>query len=108
MAFYLVTDGRKNQYGEADMFVVRASGVRQAVSLAPVLDAKGAEVTKLEDGRDVPHGVILSALADFADETPDAPAVIETEATEVAEVTSGALDLPETVSAPVSPGYAVI
>lgn len=67
MAFYLVTDGRKNEFGEADTFVVRAGGRRQAVSLAPVINRKDAEAVKLEDGRDVANGVILSALADFTE-----------------------------------------
>ncbi|MFE4367960.1 MULTISPECIES: hypothetical protein [unclassified Streptomyces] len=89
MAFYLVTDGRSNQYGEADMYVVRASGTRQAVSLAPVLDAKNAEVIKLEDGRDIEHGVILASLVDFteAPQAVDAPDEIETEGTETVSVT---------------------
>ncbi|MFJ9671100.1 hypothetical protein ACIRP5_09980 [Streptomyces sp. NPDC101221] len=102
MAFYIVTDGRANAYGEADTFVVRASGKRQAVKVAPLADPKGAEVTKLEDGRDVPNGVILAALVDFNAETEDAPAVIETTATEVAEVYA------EPTSEPVALGYAVI
>lgn len=68
MAFYLVTDGKRNEWGEGDTFVVRAGGRRQAVSLAPLADPKGAEVEKLEDGRDVPNGVILSALVDHAPE----------------------------------------
>ncbi len=70
MAFYLVTDGKRNAYGEADSFVVRAGGRRQAVSLAPLADPKGAEVTKLEDGRDVPNGVVLSSLVDDTEPTP--------------------------------------
>ncbi len=70
MAFYLVTDGRKNGFGEADSFVVRAGGRRQAIALAPVADAKGAEVVKLEDGRDVPNGVIMSSLIDHDEPTP--------------------------------------
>ncbi|MFI8452183.1 hypothetical protein [Streptomyces erythrochromogenes] len=70
MAFYIVVDGRKNEYGEADTFVVRAGGRRQAIALAPVINRKDAEVTKLEDGRDVPNGVILSSLADFTEPHP--------------------------------------
>ncbi|MFI2242391.1 hypothetical protein [Streptomyces chrestomyceticus] len=65
MAFYLVTDGRKNEFGEADTFVVRAGGVRLAASIAPLADRKNAEVVKLQDGRDVQNGVILSALVDY-------------------------------------------
>lgn len=72
MAFYIVTDGRTNAYGEADSFVVKASGTRQAVKLAPLYDAKNATVEKLEDGRDVPNGVVHSALADFTEDTPAA------------------------------------
>ncbi len=72
MAFYLVTDGPRNEYGDADAYVVRASGVRQAAKLAPLMDKENATVEKLEDGRDTAHGVILSSLVD-ADvyETPD-------------------------------------
>lgn len=96
MAFYLVTDGRSNSYGERDAFVVRASGVRQAASLAPLVNRKDAEVIKLDDGRDVPNGVVLSSLVDFLPEAPTAePAptedydseLIETEAEEIVEVT---------------------
>jgi hypothetical protein len=101
MAFYLVTDGRKNEYGEADTFVVRAGGRRQAIALAPVINRKDAEVVKLDDGRDVPNGVILSALADFTEvETlPFGEAeTIETEAVSA-----------ETVEVvPEAPRYAVI
>lgn len=71
MAFYLVTDGKRNAYGEADSFVVRAGGRRQAVSLAPLADPKGAEVEKLEDGREVPNGVILSSLVDETEAAPE-------------------------------------
>ncbi|MEU6633831.1 hypothetical protein ABZ905_37015 [Streptomyces parvus] len=87
MAFYLVTDGRQNQYGEADQFVVRASGTRQAITHAPVIDAKNAEVIKLDDGRDVPHGLILASLVD--DYTPAVQPLeeIETESAEVVSVT---------------------
>lgn len=91
MAFYLVIDGRKNVYGDADSFVIRASGKRQAVTLAPLLDPKGAEVTKLEDGRGVGNGIILAAPADFGDE---AEAPVEAEAV--------------SQPAPASPGYAVL
>ncbi|MFJ8394375.1 hypothetical protein [Streptomyces sp. NPDC094144] len=95
MAFYLVTDGRTNSYGEADSFVVRAGGKRQAVALAPVIDRKGAEVTKLEDGRHVPYGVILSSLVDYIEPHPSQdfdsvlvePETVETEAEETVEVT---------------------
>ncbi|MGW3072753.1 hypothetical protein [Kitasatospora sp. NPDC001132] len=66
MAFYLVTDGRTNEFGEADTFVVRASGVRQAVKLAPLSDPKWATAVKLEDGRDVKNGVVHASLVDFA------------------------------------------
>ncbi|MFG3405624.1 hypothetical protein [Streptomyces sp. NPDC048142] len=100
MAFYLVTDGKTNEYGEADTFVVRASGVRQAVSLAPVLNSADAEVVKLDDGRDVPHAVILSSLVDHTSEVAEPADTVETTSTETAEV------LP--VGAPVSTGYAVI
>ncbi|OKI71404.1 hypothetical protein [Streptomyces sp. MJM1172] len=75
MAFYLVTDGRKNEYGEADTFVVRAGGRRQAVALAPVINRKDAEAVKLEDGRDVANGVILSALADFTEGESEAESI---------------------------------
>jgi hypothetical protein len=68
MAFYLVVDGKRNEYGDADTFVVRASGVRQAAAIAPVADAKNATVTKLDDGRNVPNVVILSSLADHEPE----------------------------------------
>ncbi|MEW1550965.1 hypothetical protein [Streptomyces tsukubensis] len=64
MAFYLVIDGQRNACGEADSFVVRASGRRQAISLAPLADPKNADVEKLEDGRGIPNGVILSSLVD--------------------------------------------
>ncbi|KIQ62417.1 hypothetical protein TR51_25600 [Kitasatospora griseola] len=65
MAFYIVTDGNKNEFGESDSFVVRASGIRQAVSLAPLGDPKNATVVKLTDGRDVPNGVVHASLAEF-------------------------------------------
>jgi hypothetical protein len=71
MAFYLVTDGKLNAFGEADAFVVRAGGRRQAVSLAPLADPKGADVVKLEDGRNVPNGVILSSLVGGPDAAPE-------------------------------------
>jgi hypothetical protein len=99
MAFYVVVDGRKNEFGEADTFIVRAGGRRQAIALAPLINSKDAEVTKLEDGRDVPNGVILSALAEFAEaETlPFGEAeTLETVAEETVEVT------------PEAPRYAVI
>ena len=95
MAFYLVTDGRANSYGERDSFVVRAGGVRQAASLAPLVNRKDAEVTKLDDGRDVPNGVILSSLVDYIEPTPAEdfdsvliePETLDTEAEETVEVT---------------------
>lgn len=93
MAFYLVTDGRTNEFGEADTFVVRAGGKRQAVTLAPVVDRKGAEATKLEDGRDVPNGVILSALVDYIPAPVAVPAVA-TEAEETVEVTPAVVEAP--------------
>ena len=65
MAFYVVADGKRNKWGEANTFVVRASGVRQAAALAPLADAKNATVTKLEDGRDVENSVILGSLVEF-------------------------------------------
>jgi hypothetical protein len=75
MAFYLVTDGRTNQNGEADAFVVRASGVRQAAALAVPHAVHDATVTKLDDGREVPHAIILAALVDHEPEA--APAADE-------------------------------
>ncbi|MFG3200350.1 hypothetical protein ACGFYT_30000 [Streptomyces sp. NPDC048208] len=89
MAFYLVTDGRKTELGEADTFVVRAGGRRQALAFAPVVNRKDAEVIKLEDGRDVPNGVILASLVDFLPVAAPAE-VIETVTEETAEVVSDA------------------
>ncbi|QPB09790.1 hypothetical protein CPT_Shady_029 [Streptomyces phage Shady] len=93
MAFYLVVDGKRNEFGEADSYVVRASGTRQAAKLAPLVDRKGAEVTKLDDGRDVPNGVILSSLVDSFEDAAEAlpfgepvAEVIETENTETVQV----------------------
>lgn len=74
MAFYLVVDGKHNERGEADSFVVRASGRRIAVATAPLVDRKGAVVVKLEDGRAIGNGVILSSLVDHSPE-PVAEAV---------------------------------
>ncbi|QDQ14309.1 hypothetical protein [Streptomyces spectabilis] len=102
MAFYLVTDGRSNEFGESDTFVVRAGGKRQAVQLAPVANAKDAEVTRLDDGRDVPHAVILSSLVDFTGDTDSASAVVGEVETEGSEIT------PATPIAATGPGYAVI
>ncbi|WP_369190144.1 hypothetical protein [Streptomyces sp. R08] len=64
MAFYLVVDGKTNAHGEADSFVVRASGRRLAAATAPLADRKGATVVKLGDGREYPNGVMLSSLVD--------------------------------------------
>ncbi|WP_030855289.1 hypothetical protein [Streptomyces sp. NRRL S-475] len=81
MAYYVVVDGKRNAQGEADTFVVRASGRRIAAATAPLADRKNAIVLKLEDGRHLPNGVILSSLVDHEPEPVAEP-----------------LDLPETVS----------
>ncbi|MGW0929579.1 hypothetical protein [Streptomyces sp. NPDC002644] len=65
MAFYLVTDGRKNEYGEADTFVVRAHGRAQAKAYAPLFDPKNATVEKLEDGRSFEPVVIHSSFVEY-------------------------------------------
>ncbi|MBA9050800.1 MULTISPECIES: hypothetical protein [Streptomyces] len=77
MAFYIVVDGKKNAAGEADTFVVRASGRRLAAATAPLADRKGATVLKLEDGREYPNGVMLSSLVEHeAPELLDMPTLI--------------------------------
>ncbi|QPB09568.1 hypothetical protein CPT_Sycamore_028 [Streptomyces phage Sycamore] len=101
MAFYLVTDGRENQYGERDSFVIRAGGKRQAAALAPLVNRKDAEVVKLDDGRDVPNGVVLSSLVDFLPEPVKAEPVAEPET--IATVAEETVEV-----APAAPRYAVI
>ncbi|MFJ4701943.1 hypothetical protein ACIP5N_27660 [Streptomyces sp. NPDC088768] len=94
MAFYLVTDTATNAYGDADTFVVRASGTRQARGLAPV--RSDAVVTRLLDGRDVPNGVIL---AQFAEPSPEAAEVEEDDDQAPADVED---------QAPAAPAYSYI
>lgn len=101
MAFYLVTDGRENQYGERDSFVVRAGGRRQAAALAPLVNRKDAEIVKLDDGRDVPNGVILSNLVDFLPE----PVAVEPVAEVIETVAEETVEVAPAVAAP---RYAVI
>lgn len=80
MAFYLVIDGRKNEFGESDSFVVRAGGKRQAATIAPVIDRKNAQVTKLEDGRDVANGVIHASLVDHVPTPVEVETLVSTDA----------------------------